>query len=184
MAIPSGRALLDPAKILKEAGLTAGQVYADFGCGTLGHFVLPASEVVGPEGRVFALDILQSALVSVRERARAARILNLETVWGDLKHKQGTRGIADASVDLVSFVNLTGLLLKDAMVIANTRRVLKTGGRLLLVDWRPEIEMSKFMTAYTTDSELLKTALEKNGFNLIKFFSAGPNHFGLLFQKT
>jgi len=59
MILPSGRALLDPNKILKEAGLADCQTYADFGCGTLGHFVIPASIIVGEQGKVYALDILK-----------------------------------------------------------------------------------------------------------------------------
>jgi len=58
MPFPTGRALLDPVKILQNAGLTEGQVYADFGCGTLGYFVLPATDLVGLGGKVYALDIL------------------------------------------------------------------------------------------------------------------------------
>lgn len=181
MPLPTGRALLDSEKILKEAGLSAGQTYADFGCGTLGHFVVPAAALVGEEGRVYALDILKSALSAVEERARTEKILNLETVWGDLENEKGTEKISAGSVDLVSLINIVGPLLKNQTVIANIKRALKDKGRLLVVDWRPGSVLANYMAVGKAEPVELRKVLEENGFRLLKFFAAGKNHFGLLF---
>lgn len=184
MPFPTGRALLDPDKILKEAGLAIGQIYADFGCGGLGHFVIPAASIVGVQGRVYALDVLKDTLVAVGERARAEKIINLQTVWGDLEHEQGTQEIPNTSVDLVSLVNITGLILLKLNVLKNIKRVLKKGGRLLLVDWRPSCRLANFLSTHRTNPNELEGLLVKEGFNLIKSFAAGQNHFGLLLEKT
>ncbi|MFH1089309.1 MAG: methyltransferase domain-containing protein [Candidatus Uhrbacteria bacterium] len=183
MILPSGRALLDPNKILKEAGLTGGQIYADFGCGTLGHFVIPASAIVGEQGKVYALDILKKALSAVEDRTKAEKIFNLQVVWSDLEHEKGTVEIPESSVDLVSFVNITGLILKNQVVVDNVKRVLKIGGRLVLVDWQPNSILARMLSVHKTDQAKLKQVLEQNGFHLLKSFPAGLNHFGLLFEK-
>lgn len=181
MPLPTGRALLDPEKILREAGLSAGQTYVDFGCGTLGHFVIPAAGLVGEKGRVYALDVLKSALSAVEERARAEKILNLETVWGDLTHEKGTEKIPVGSIDLVSLINITGPLLKNQTVIINIKRALKDKGRLLVVDWRPGSLLANYMATEKVEPAELQKILEANGFRLLKSFAAGKNHFGLLF---
>ena len=36
--------------------------YMDFGCGNVGHFVLPGARLVGNEVKVYAVDILKKAL--------------------------------------------------------------------------------------------------------------------------
>lgn len=179
----TGRALLDAAKILKEAGLSEGQTYVDFGCGTLGHFVIPAAGLVGAKGMVYAFDVLPNALVAINERARTERVLPLETVWGDLQHEHGTKKIPAASVDLASVINTTTLFFKNNIIIKNIRRVLKNDGRLLVLDWQKKSLLAKIMSVDTTDPEELKKVIEDNGFCLIKKIKVGTNHFGFLFQK-
>jgi len=184
MTTSTGRALLDAEKILREVGLSAGQTYVDFGCGSLGHFVTPAAALVGPKGQVYAFDILPEVLEAINERARAENILPLETVWGDLEHLKGTEKIPANSVDLASLINITGLLLKSEQAVNNIKRVLKAGGHLLLVDWSPNSSLAGFMSIHPTDPAKLKETLEAHGFRLLKSFMAGRNHFGFLFENV
>lgn len=183
MVLPTGRALLDPDKILQEAGLTEGQTYVDFGCGALGHFVLPAAVIVGNTGKIWALDILKTALDVVNSRASAGKISNLQTVWGDFENEKGAEEIPAASVDLASLINTSGLLLKSPWVVKNIKHVLKTGGHFLLVDWRPNSFLGRFLSKHKTDPTKLLSLLETNGFRSLKSFSIGRNHFGLLLEK-
>lgn len=183
MFLPTGRALLDPDKILQEAGLTEGQTYVDFGCGALGHFVLPAAVMVGKTGRVWALDILKTSLGSVNSRAGAEKISNLQTVWGDFENEKGVEEIPAASVDLVSFVNISELLFRTPWTIKNIKNVLKTNGRLLVIDWRPNSFLRRFLSKHKTEPVQLLSRLEKTGFHLLKSFSIGQHHLGLLMEK-
>lgn len=183
MHFPTGRALLNPDKILREVGLAEGQTYLDFGCGGLGHFVLPAAAIVGARGRVLAFDILKTALDSVRARASAEKIFNLQTVWGDFENEKGVDIVPASSVDLASLINISGLLLKSPMVIKNIKQVLKTGGHLLLIDWRPNSFLGRFLSEHKTNPAELLPCLETKGFHLLKSFSIGQNHFGLLLEK-
>ncbi|MFA6132026.1 MAG: methyltransferase domain-containing protein [Patescibacteria group bacterium] len=183
MTIHTGRALLDAAKILQEAGLSEGQTYVDFGCGTLGHFVLPAAGLVGTKGRVYAFDILPGALTAINERARTEKILPLETIWGDLEHERGTEKIPAASADLASLINITGVLFKSRTPIRNVNRVLKNGGRLLIVDWFKNSRLGSLMSAHPAEPDKIKETLEASGFRLLKTLRAGMNHYGFLFEK-
>lgn len=183
MSFSTGRALLDAEKILSEAGLSGGQTYVDFGCGGLGHFVVPAAWLVGETGKVYAFDLRPDVLAAIDERTRAEKILNLETVWGDLEHEKGTGKIPAGSVDFGSLVNFTGLLLRSEQAIKNIERVLKVGGRLVLVDWFPHSRLANFMSVELTNPDKLKEIFRVRGWRLLKSFMAGKNHFGLLFEK-
>jgi len=52
---------------LKKAGVKEGQVIVDLGCGP-SRFTILAARIVGPEGKVYALDIhpLNTAIVAAR----------------------------------------------------------------------------------------------------------------------
>ena len=52
----------------QELGIKKDQVIVDFGCNT-GHYALPAARVVGPEGKVYAIDLEQTAIDELMKTA-------------------------------------------------------------------------------------------------------------------
>lgn len=180
MPLPTGRALLDPNYILSQARMSAGMRYADFGSGTIGHFVLPAAAIAGPGTQVYAVDILKSALDGVDGRARLEQIGNVVTVWGNVE-KIGGVNIPEDSLDLISMVNITSLIIKSPETIEEIKRLLNTDGKLLLVDWKPDIYSAiappKEERASPDD---IRSVLEKAEMVVMKEFDAGVNHWGLL----
>jgi len=54
-------------RTLRHLGLRRGMTFADVGAGT-GYFALPAAGLVGPQGRVFALDVEERMLDLLRSR--------------------------------------------------------------------------------------------------------------------
>ena len=59
-----------------EAIAKYGQPVLDVGCGT-GRLTLPIARLVGPQGRVLAVDVQQKMLDTVRARAQAANLENV-----------------------------------------------------------------------------------------------------------
>ncbi len=181
-ALPTGRALLDPYAILHEAGLSVDMHFADFGAGTLGHFVFPAADIVGKEGRVFAVDILKTALEGIEGRARLENVANVITIWGDLERPKGVN-IPENSLDIVGFINVGALLIKTSDPVKEAIRLLKPNGLCLVVDWQPgkgSLIVSEKDRIKPEDVELL---FEQNKFSTEKRFSAGPQHWGRVFKK-
>jgi len=71
---PLRRMLHDPEKIF--AGLVGpGQTAIDIGCG-MGYFTLGLARIVGPEGRVLAVDLQEKMLRRVKKRAERAGLLS------------------------------------------------------------------------------------------------------------
>ena len=183
MSIPTGRALLDPYAILLTTGLDLNMHYADFGAGTLGHFVFAASDFVGPKGRVYAVDILKSVLESIEGRTRAEQLTNITTIWGDCERKGGVK-ISPASLDLVSMVNFSVLTHPNSAALSEASRLLKSDGKLLVVDWKPGDEAFGPPSGKRLDQAHIQPIIEQAGFRLLKTFTAGPYHWGLLFTKS
>ena len=61
---------------LKNIGIKKGQVILDFGCG-VGHYTIPASKVVGKDGRVYAVDKDKKALDQLRQIAESEGLRNI-----------------------------------------------------------------------------------------------------------
>src|SRR3989344_1723292 len=95
---------LNPDLIVNEFGLMPGMSVADFGSGA-GYFTILMAGRVGKEGRVYALDIMESALDSVRAKARAVGLENVEEIRTNLE-VLGSSCLADQSQDIVLLANI------------------------------------------------------------------------------
>ena len=84
MELRSGTELINPFKLLERVGIRAGAKVADLGCGALGHFVFPASQMVGPNGIVYAVDIQRDVLNQVEKAAKEEHLFNVKTIWSDI----------------------------------------------------------------------------------------------------
>ena len=85
----------DGEQFLRKISLKEGQTVLDFGCGE-GHYTIPAAEVVGKKGKVYALDKDIVRLSGLKKLARLRSIENIETLSWNLLNL-----VKDSSVDVV-----------------------------------------------------------------------------------
>ncbi len=64
---PERAASMPPERTLRRLGVRRGMTFADVGAGT-GFFTLAAADLVGPEGRVYALDVEGRMLAKLRAK--------------------------------------------------------------------------------------------------------------------
>jgi ubiquinone/menaquinone biosynthesis C-methylase UbiE len=178
----TGNALLDSPALLSTTGIDQGMTVADLGCGTLGHFTFPAAQMVGTEGKVYAVDILKSALTAIQSRVKVEGVGNVETVWADLEVPNGVR-IPNATVDVVVLVNVVRLALKNRNVLEQIDRLLVPGGRLLAVDWAPGSGGIGPEDEHRVSQDEMFEVFTDYGFDVKNQFQAGPYHWGLVMQK-
>jgi ubiquinone/menaquinone biosynthesis C-methylase UbiE len=86
----------NPVRILKAAGIRPGQEVLEVGCGT-GFFTTPAANLVGDEGRIYALDPHPLAIEEVGAKVRDAGLNNVRLIRGDATEA----GLASGSMDLI-----------------------------------------------------------------------------------
>lgn len=181
--ISTGNELIDPFKLLKEAGVSDAMTVADFGCGTLGHYVFPAAHLVGPSGKVYAVDILKSVLGGVESRMKLEGVANVETVWGDLERERGVR-LADGSIDVGLLINNLFLSRQKEAFVKECTRMLKPGGVMVVVDWRPGMPGIGPENAVRVNSvEAMKLAMNA-GLKIEREFSPGKYHYGFICKKV
>jgi ubiquinone/menaquinone biosynthesis C-methylase UbiE len=173
---------LNPDMIINEFGLRPGMSVADFGSGA-GYFAILTAERVGKEGRVYALDIMESALDSVREKARAAGLENIEAIRTDLE-VLGSSGLADQSQDIVLLANILFQSEKKVEIIKEAKRVLKDGGSLIIIDWKKGAGGFGPPDSLRTDDMAMRSLAVGEGFMFDRSFDAGQFHFGMMFRKA
>lgn len=115
-------------KILEEAGIKPGFKILDYGCGS-GSYIRDASEMVGPSGKIYALDINPVAIEMVRHLASIKQLKNIETILSDYD-----TGLPSESLDTVLFYDTYHTLNKPELVMKELHRVLKPEGTLSFSD--------------------------------------------------
>lgn len=171
---------LDPKALLEAIPIEQGSIVADFGCGN-GYYAVAASELVGRNGQVWALDILEDSLSQTATLGKLVGVTNLSTKQCDLE-RLGSCPIADMSADYVLIASLLHQAENKDNVIREAYRVLKTGGKILIVEWNGG---SKFgpVAADRVSRDQAEKFLEKYGFHPVKQIPAGAFHYALLYQK-
>ena len=102
--VPGSGGFMNPQRIAGYFGITPGMKIADFGSGA-GYFTLVLAKIVGESGMVTAVDILDSALDTLRARAKAEGLENIEIVRSNLEIPGGS-GLGNDSQDLVLLANI------------------------------------------------------------------------------
>lgn len=175
--------LLNPEDLLADKlGVKFGQQVGDFGCGGAGYFSLPAARLVGNNGKVYAVDILKSALQGVASKAKLERLINIETIWSDLE-RLGVTKIVPESLDHAFLINIMFQSRQNETIVQEARRLLRVGGKLLVVDWKIEPTPLGPPLANRLAAAAVKQIVSRAGFTIEKEFDAGPYHYGLVFIK-
>lgn len=181
--IAGGNQLLNPEYLLKDVLQIAYETkVADLGCGSMAFFTLQAAKLVSDKGVVYAVDVLKDVLSSVESRSRQEGLYNIKTVWSDIEVVGATK-IPEASLDYALLVNTLFQTKKHKEVLMEAYRLLKSGGRLLLVEWLTAggpIGPTKEMRIGQDDTKRMAAEV---GFKIEREFSAGKNHYGIIFIK-
>jgi predicted methyltransferase len=115
--------------IFAAMGLSPGAVVADIGAGD-GFFTTRLAKGVGPDGRVVAVDISDSALARLRRRLEADRIGNVTITLGTPTDPKLPAGTLDAALIVNAYHEMTQF---NSMLTA-IRTALKPSGRLVIVE--------------------------------------------------
>lgn len=149
-----------PKNTLQEILIEPGSFVVDFGCGP-GGFSIAASEMVGKEGKVFALDIHPMAIEQVQNRASKMGLTNIETILSSCE-----TGLEASSIDIILLYDVFHHLKSRYDVKKELYRVLKPDGVLSFSDHHM---MEEDIVSGMTDKGLFKlTRREEKTYSFMK----------------
>src|SRR3989338_5786518 len=122
----------NPLKNLKMLGLRETDIVADLGAGT-GYYSIEVGKIV-TRCKVYAVEIVKDFLMTIQNKVKEAHLHNVEIIWGNIEKLGGTK-IGDSIVDAVIASNVLFQVEDKKNFILEAKRILKPGGKALLVDW-------------------------------------------------
>ena len=166
------RSWYNPDAILQN--LRSGMVFIDIGCGD-GFFSILAAKKVGANGKVYALDIDDSAVEKLKRKAKTAGLKNIIAKVGTAEDTIFCTQCADFifySMDLHDFNDAT-------KVLQNAKQMIKPNGQLIDLDWK-KIDMPfgppiSIRFSMEKASDLMRIV----GFMVTDVKDAGPYHYVL-----
>ncbi len=171
--------LSDPASNILKLGLTDGMKVVDLGAGS-GFYSFEAAKIVGGSGHVYAVDVQKDLLERLRSTGASYGLRNIEIIWGNAEKIGGTK-LREAIADRVIASNILFQIEKIDDFILEIKRILKPGGKVLVVDWSGVSALSPKTVIPAMKAEML---FEKAGFKLDQSFDAGEHHYGLVFVRN
>ncbi|MCB1007534.1 MAG: methyltransferase domain-containing protein [Acidobacteria bacterium] len=127
------RAEDEAERILALLDVRPGATVADVGAGD-GEWTLALADAVGAEGSVYATEVTEGLLESIRRRVAEAGVTNVRVVAGD----QGATGLPSACCDGILLRLVYHHFVDPEAMRADLGRALRSGGRVLVVETRPQ----------------------------------------------
>ncbi len=183
MTLIQKNGLFDFNLLIDKVVSSNNQKVADLGCGSFGYFVFPLAKKIGNHGKIYAVDVVKENLESIKKAAKLEGLDQIETVWSDLEVYGGADKIKDNSLDVVFLISVLYQSKKYIDIIKEASRMLRPGGKMLIVDWKKNNETFKVQEI---DKEILKEKIENIKGLPLKIeedFSAGEHHYALLLSK-
>ena len=122
-----------PAQVLDALKLHSGEVVADLGAGS-GYFTFRMAPKVGQTGKVLAVDVQDEMLQTLKQRAVARKIANVQVI----KASEIDPHLPAGAVDLVLIVDVYHELAYPYEVMLKVRDSLKSDSRVAFVEYRQE----------------------------------------------
>lgn len=168
----------NPREFVAAAQIRPGARIADIGCGT-GWFSFELERAARPRGIVYAVD-KWTAMLQILETKRQnyERILTLPCGENDFE-------LDDEDVDVVFHANVLHECENPELHLKETFRVLKSGGRIVIVEWLWADEESQPGPPNTRrlEPQTTRALLEGAGFSVQSTENVGPYHYVMIAIK-
>ena len=168
----------NPDRAIDVLKIEKGATVADVGAGS-GYMTVKLSKKVGPQGKVYATDIQQGMLDLLNKRLVKSKITNVTTVLGT----QDDPRLPPDALDLVIMVDVYHELSQPQVMLGKIRASLKSGGRLVLLEYRKEDPDVPIKPEHKMSVADAKLEVEAEGFKLTKTNEDLPRQHILIFTK-
>ena len=176
-----GREVYDRRHAIVDAtGVRPGDVVADIGAGT-GLFTRLFAERVGPEGRVYAVDISDTFIRNIMRAAEHHGYTNIEGVVNNDRDVL----LPAASIDTAFLVDTYHHFEYPVSMLSSIHASLKPGGILIIIDFRrdPRTSSRWVMGHVRAGKDTVIEEITDAGFGLVDDMPLLRTNYYLVFRK-
>jgi len=167
-----------PNLIIEIMGLKSGQVIADIGSGG-GYFTLKFAQIVGEEGKVYAVDTDEKLLEFVNNNAEQKGLNNVVTVLAKDKLE-----LPKESLDFVFMRNVTHHISDRVSYFKNLKKFLKPSGKVVIIEYKKGKPFTfRGMFGHYVSKETIVQEMEEAGYVLEKEFDFLPEQHFTVYLK-
>ncbi len=169
-----------PNQIIEAIGLKSGQVIADIGSGG-GYFTLRFAEIVGEEGKVYAVDTDEKLLEFVDNNAKQKGLNNIVMVLAKDKLELPKGGL-----DFVFMRNVTHHISNRVSYFKELKKFLKSSGKVIIIEYKKAKPFTfRGMFGHYVPKETIIQEMREAGYSLEKEFDFLPEqHFTIYLVKN
>lgn len=167
---------------MRQLDIKVGDLVADLGTG-VGHYAIALAKAVDVSGRVIAVDVQKSLLKELVARASKAGVANIVPLLADIERERGTE-IESDTIDFAVIANVLFQVEDPFAFIKEAARILKLGGKLLVIDWKESFGGLGPEEKYIISEDYLSEVAEELGLKKEKEIDAGGYHYGIVFKKV
>ena len=163
-----------PKAVIDALKIEPGAAVADLGAGG-GYFTFPLAEAVGPQGRVYAVDIDEASRRFIEQEAerRGGMPGNVELVLATPTDPR----LPPDGIDLIFTCNTYHHLSDRQRYFTSLQRALRRDGRIAIIDYKDEGWMA-WLFGHATARETVQQELESAGYRRVQDFQFLPKqHF-------
>ncbi len=169
-------------EIVDAVNLEPGDRIADVGAGT-GLFIGPFASAVGPEGKVYAVDISPRLIDHLNERVASEGLTNVVVIRSEEKSVE----LADGSVDVVFVCDTYHHFEYYEAMLGSIFSALRPGGQLVVIDFEriPGVSRGWMLRHVRAGKERFTDEIKRSGFRFIEEVAVSglkENYF-LRFEK-
>jgi ubiquinone/menaquinone biosynthesis C-methylase UbiE len=164
--------------MLRQLDIEPGQTVADLGCGN-GFYTLKLARMVGPEGKVYAVDIQPQMLILLMRRAEKAGLENIVPVLGSVVDP----GLPEEQIDLILLVDAYHEFSHPEEMLARMRASLKPAGRVALAEFRAEDPKVPIKPLHKMSKRQILKEWRAGGFRLVGQFDELPWQHLMFFAR-
>ena len=149
-----------PQKVIETLALRPGDHVADLGSGS-GYFTFRLAAAVGPQGKVYAVDIDREMNDLLAQAIKEKNVGNVEVILA----RPDDPLLPPAGVDLVLTVNTYHHFENRVAYFQKLRKYLRPGGRIAVIDFDRRAWFEGLWKHYTPP-EFIKREMEQAGYGL------------------
>jgi ubiquinone/menaquinone biosynthesis C-methylase UbiE len=168
-----------PERVIAALGIRPGGRVADLGAGS-GYFTPRLARAVGPEGKVYAVDVDEAMNEYLRQRVAEEGIANVEVILG----RYDDPLLPDAGVDLVLVVDTYHHLADRPAYFRGLRRDLAPGGRVAVIDFDGRKGWFVRLIGHITKREEMLREMSEAGYEVAEEFDFIDRQLFVIFRPV